>query len=349
MSAPMPSACTEISPQWSGPSAVSSPGLSAMNVAVALARSSARCATPVSASRPLGTSSARIGAPLAFAQSTQFAWACSQRTRQPDAEQAVDDECRPPGRGGREPFRAGRAQAPARRFCIGWKRRDLAGRDDMDVDAALAQPSRDDVRIAAIVARTGEDDDRPALGSEHRGGDFGRSGAGALHQRLVRVAPFDGAQRRNGQDRRQGHRVGNCDRDPGIARKPVCHGTPAAPWTIESAPRRIVRSQAAASGAGRTDKNIQGVTPMRKLELPLLLAALALVAAPVFAQDTGTLKKIKDTGTITIGYRESSIPFSYLDDKQQPIGYAMDICMKVVDAVKAELKMPNLKVALQRR
>ena len=62
---------------------------------------------------------------------------------------------------------------------------------------------------------------------------------------------------------------------------------------------------------------------------------------------TGTLKKIKDTGTITIGHRESSIPFSYLDDKQQPIGYAMELCGKVVDAVKAELKMPNLKVAYQ--
>jgi glutamate/aspartate transport system substrate-binding protein len=55
---------------------------------------------------------------------------------------------------------------------------------------------------------------------------------------------------------------------------------------------------------------------------------------------------VKETGAITIGYRESSIPFSYLDDKQQPIGYAMDLCGKVVDAVKAELKMPNLKVNL---
>ena len=45
--------------------------------------------------------------------------------------------------------------------------------------------------------------------------------------------------------------------------------------------------------------------------------------------------------------QESSIPFSYLDDKQQPIGYAMDLCMKIVDAVKAELKMPNLKVNYQ--
>lgn len=66
------------------------------------------------------------------------------------------------------------------------------------------------------------------------------------------------------------------------------------------------------------------------------------------AQDlTGTLKKIKDTGAITVGHRESSIPFSYLDDKQQPIGYAMDLCMKVVDAIKADLKLPNLKINLQ--
>ena len=86
---------------------------------------------------------------------------------------------------------------------------------------------------------------------------------------------------------------------------------------------------------------------MRTSKLTLALALIALVAAPVTAQElTGTLKKIKDTGTITIGHRDSSIPFSYYDDKQQVVGYAMDICMKIVDAVKAELKMPNLKVAL---
>src|SRR5512144_1861155 len=76
--------------------------------------------------------------------------------------------------------------------------------------------------------------------------------------------------------------------------------------------------------------------------------AIATFAMTASAQDlTGTLKKVKETGTITIGHRESSIPFSYLDDKQQPIGYAMDLCAKIVDAVKAELKMPNLKVNLQ--
>jgi len=88
---------------------------------------------------------------------------------------------------------------------------------------------------------------------------------------------------------------------------------------------------------------------MTKIQrLPLAVALAALVAVPAHAQALeGTLKKIKDTGTITVGHRESSIPFSYLDDKQQPVGYAMDLCGKVVDAVKAELKMPNLKVAYQ--
>ena len=82
------------------------------------------------------------------------------------------------------------------------------------------------------------------------------------------------------------------------------------------------------------------------LAVATALCAIA-VAAPALAQTSGTLKKIQDTGTITIGHRESSIPFSYLDDKQQPIGYAMDLCAKVVDAVKAQLKLPNLKVAYQ--
>jgi glutamate/aspartate transport system substrate-binding protein len=76
------------------------------------------------------------------------------------------------------------------------------------------------------------------------------------------------------------------------------------------------------------------------------VAALALLAAvPATAQDlTGTLKKIKDTGTITIGHRETSIPFSYLDDKQQPIGYSMDICAAVVEEVKKELGLAQLAV-----
>ena len=73
--------------------------------------------------------------------------------------------------------------------------------------------------------------------------------------------------------------------------------------------------------------------------------ALAVAAAPAIAQDlTGTLKKIKDSGTITIGHREASIPFSYLDEKQQPIGYSMDICAAVVEEIKKELGVSSLNV-----
>ena len=76
------------------------------------------------------------------------------------------------------------------------------------------------------------------------------------------------------------------------------------------------------------------------------LAATLAVAMPAAAQE-GTLKKIKDSGSITIGHRDASLPFSYYDDKQQPIGYAMDLCAKIVDAVKAELKMPSIKTNYQ--
>lgn len=87
---------------------------------------------------------------------------------------------------------------------------------------------------------------------------------------------------------------------------------------------------------------------MNLSRLIAVLVGVGALASAVQAQELGgTLKKIKETGSITIGYRESSIPFSYLDDKQQPIGYAMDLCLKVVDAVKAELKLPNLKLNLQ--
>lgn len=77
-------------------------------------------------------------------------------------------------------------------------------------------------------------------------------------------------------------------------------------------------------------------------------AAATLLAAPLQAQTAeGTLAKIKSTGEIRLGHRDVSVPFSYLDDQQKPVGYAMDLCMKVVDAVKAELKMPALAVKLQ--
>src|SRR4030088_2381889 len=84
----------------------------------------------------------------------------------------------------------------------------------------------------------------------------------------------------------------------------------------------------------------------RKYIMGYALAA-TLCAGPALAEElTGTLKNIKETGAITIGYRDSSIPFSYLDDNQKPIGFAMDICYKIVDAVKKELKLDKLEVKL---
>jgi len=76
------------------------------------------------------------------------------------------------------------------------------------------------------------------------------------------------------------------------------------------------------------------------------LAAALAVALPAAAQE-GTLKKIKESGSITIGHRDASAPFSYYDDKQQPVGYAMDLCLRIVDAVKSELQMPKLAVKYQ--
>jgi glutamate/aspartate transport system substrate-binding protein len=76
----------------------------------------------------------------------------------------------------------------------------------------------------------------------------------------------------------------------------------------------------------------------------LALAAILFSGEGSTEELTGTLKKVKETGVITIGYRDSSIPFSYLDDNQKPIGFAIDICSKIVDAVKSELKLDKLAV-----
>src|SRR6202022_4021549 len=94
---------------------------------------------------------------------------------------------------------------------------------------------------------------------------------------------------------------------------------------------------------GRDPKRGRGrMTHLRMMGL-VLVAAFCAVQANA-EELTGTLKKIKETGTITIGYRDSSIPFSYLDDNQKPIGFAIDICYRIVDAVKQELKLDKLQV-----
>ena len=101
----------------------------------------------------------------------------------------------------------------------------------------------------------------------------------------------------------------------------------------------------------------------------LAAAAIATLALSAHAQDKGgaapkgaapaaapaaaperppekidTLRRIRDTGTLTIGVRETSVPFSYIDAQKQPQGYSVDLCLRVADAVKAELKLPRLEV-----
>ncbi len=80
-----------------------------------------------------------------------------------------------------------------------------------------------------------------------------------------------------------------------------------------------------------------------KIIAGVTMAGTMGVSAHAQALD-GTLKKIKETGTITIGHRDSSVPFSYYDDKQQVVGYATDLCMRIVETVKTELKMDKLEV-----
>jgi len=84
---------------------------------------------------------------------------------------------------------------------------------------------------------------------------------------------------------------------------------------------------------------------------PSLVLTVGLVL-PAAAQDatvgklSGTLKKVKETATITLGYRESSLPFSYLNKRQQPIGYSIDLCREIVEDTATELDGMEIKIAL---
>jgi ABC-type amino acid transport substrate-binding protein len=81
---------------------------------------------------------------------------------------------------------------------------------------------------------------------------------------------------------------------------------------------------------------------MKAICLLTLASSAFLGSLPAHAQ--GMLDRIRSSQAITIAHRDSSIPFSYMDANQQPVGYAMDLCLKVADAIKRELKLPTLKV-----
>jgi glutamate/aspartate transport system substrate-binding protein len=85
---------------------------------------------------------------------------------------------------------------------------------------------------------------------------------------------------------------------------------------------------------------------LRFTRVALAAAACVLVAGPALAQE-GTLQKIKSQGYITLANRDASIPFSYYDQNQKPIGYSLELCLKAIDAIKKKYNMPNLQVKYQ--
>ena len=88
-----------------------------------------------------------------------------------------------------------------------------------------------------------------------------------------------------------------------------------------------------------------------KLVFAVLVACASMIGTTSSAQDaigveqlTGTLKKIRTTGAVTIGFRDASVPFSYVGPGRKPIGYSIDLCLAIVDAIKAELGMEDLQI-----
>lgn len=77
-----------------------------------------------------------------------------------------------------------------------------------------------------------------------------------------------------------------------------------------------------------------------------LLSCAGLMAGAVLAQEADTLRKIAETGTINLGHRESSVPFSYYDQRKQVVGYSHELMLRLLDTIKAELKLPALTIKL---
>jgi glutamate/aspartate transport system substrate-binding protein len=96
----------------------------------------------------------------------------------------------------------------------------------------------------------------------------------------------------------------------------------------------LVLLVACAANAGAQDKGVPAPTT----------PAPAAATSEKPAEKIDTLKRIRDTGAITLGVRETSMPFSFLDAQKQPQGYSVDLCLRVAEAIKAELKMPRLDV-----
>jgi len=83
------------------------------------------------------------------------------------------------------------------------------------------------------------------------------------------------------------------------------------------------------------------------IRIVMASAMLLASAAPARADAGDTLSKIKANKSITLGHREASFGFSYLDGGTRPIGYSLDICQKIVEAIKTELKLPAIDIHYQ--
>ena len=84
---------------------------------------------------------------------------------------------------------------------------------------------------------------------------------------------------------------------------------------------------------------------MKRLPAPVFSLLILLPASDAFAADlSGTLKKIKDSGTIAIGYRDSAVPFSFVGADRSPTGYSIDLCRQVVGALQQSLGLPQIQI-----
>lgn len=83
---------------------------------------------------------------------------------------------------------------------------------------------------------------------------------------------------------------------------------------------------------------------IRQHVLQLALATLLIAAHAAHAQTTGTLQKIKASGTVVLGVRPAVVPFSYYDAQQKPVGYSQDVALAIVEGIRKKLDLPNLAV-----
>ena len=196
---------TLTSPARSGPSPVSRPGFQAMNVAVAVARIASPCARPVSASSPLGRSSASTGAAPALAKAICRRVGGAGGPGEADAEQPVDDElAAPAGRDRRDGRAAAGAPGRQRRSGVGGQAGGVAGEDDGHLMECRRQQSRDDEGVPAVVAGTRQHQHPAAAGAGHPLRHRRRGSARAFHQRGAASRLLDLPQHHCGVDGGQG-------------------------------------------------------------------------------------------------------------------------------------------------